>query len=77
VEFYFWASSEIRGTGVTAPRLRPPKGGRGRYRPSLKPPSGRLRDLKRRLEARIDPRRWGRQQSLRLDDVIRRLEACP
>jgi hypothetical protein len=67
------------GTGRTsdAPPRRPPKNGRrGRWRHNVKRPAGRLRDLKRRLEARIDVGRWNRPQSLQLDDVIRRLEAC-
>jgi hypothetical protein len=65
------------GGRVTAPPRRPPKNGRrGRWRYNVKRPAGRLRDLKRRLEARIDVGRWNRPQSLQLDDVIRRLEAC-
>jgi hypothetical protein len=61
-----------------APPRRPSKGQREqRMRPNLKPPAGRLRERKARLEEWIDPTRFDRVQSLALDRVIAALERRP
>ena len=52
-----------------------PKGRRAqRMRYNTKPPVGRLRERKARLEEWIDGERFGRELSLELDKIIERLE---